>query len=355
MATSSPSTTARATTSSLRPGSCSTTRASAGDSSSFRARSRTAAAAIKLGLQEELALGNLDAERDWGYAKDYVEAMWMMLQEDEPDDYVIATGEAHSVRELVEVAFRQVGLDPEQYVRIDPRFMRPAEVEHLVGRRHEGAQEAWLEAANELRGDGPDDGRLGSRAARERRAEETGGLSSRPRRESATWRSSAGASSAWRWHASCTRGGRTGAWRCSRQAASVGTGQTGHNSGVDPRGDLLRAGLAEGAAVRVRGAGAVRVLRRARDPLQALRQADRGARTPASWGHSTSWSGAVARTACRVCGGCRETRCARWSRTRAAWRHFIRPRRASSTSAAVARSLAAELEEGQVPVVTGAR
>ena len=92
-----------------------------------------AAAAIKLGLQEELALGNLDAERDWGYAKDYVEAMWMMLQEDEPDDYVIATGEAHSVRELVEVAFRQVGLDPEQYVRIDPRFMRPAEVEHLVG------------------------------------------------------------------------------------------------------------------------------------------------------------------------------------------------------------------------------
>ena len=92
-----------------------------------------AAAAIKLGLQEELALGNLDAERDWGYAKDYVEAMWMMLQEDEPDDYVIATGEAHSVRELVEVAFRHVGLDPEQYVRIDPRFLRPAEVEHLVG------------------------------------------------------------------------------------------------------------------------------------------------------------------------------------------------------------------------------
>jgi GDPmannose 4,6-dehydratase len=92
-----------------------------------------AAAAIKLGLQEEVALGNLDAERDWGYAKDYVEAMWMMLQEDEPDDYVIATGVAHSVRELVEVAFRHVGLDPEEYVRIDPRFLRPAEVEHLVG------------------------------------------------------------------------------------------------------------------------------------------------------------------------------------------------------------------------------
>jgi GDPmannose 4,6-dehydratase len=91
------------------------------------------AAAIKLGLQSELALGNLDAERDWGYAKDYVEAMWLMLQEDEPDDYVIATGEAHSVRELVEVAFARVGLDPEPHVRIDPRFLRPAEVEHLVG------------------------------------------------------------------------------------------------------------------------------------------------------------------------------------------------------------------------------
>jgi GDPmannose 4,6-dehydratase len=92
-----------------------------------------AVAAIKLGLAEELALGNLDAERDWGYAKDYVEAMWLMLQQDEPDDYVVGTGEAHSVRELVEVAFEHAGLDPEQYVRTDPRFLRPAEVEHLVG------------------------------------------------------------------------------------------------------------------------------------------------------------------------------------------------------------------------------
>jgi GDPmannose 4,6-dehydratase len=91
------------------------------------------AAAVKLGLQQELALGNLDAERDWGYAKDYVEAMWLMLQEDEPDDYVIATGKAHSVRELVRIAFDHVGLDPDQYVRIDPRFLRPAEVEHLIG------------------------------------------------------------------------------------------------------------------------------------------------------------------------------------------------------------------------------
>jgi GDPmannose 4,6-dehydratase len=92
-----------------------------------------AAAAIKLGLQTEVALGNLDAERDWGYAKDYVEAMWMMLQEDEPDDYVIATGEAHSVRELVDAAFAHVGLDPAEHVRIDERYLRPAEVEHLIG------------------------------------------------------------------------------------------------------------------------------------------------------------------------------------------------------------------------------
>jgi len=91
------------------------------------------AAAIKLGLQDELALGNLDAERDWGYAEDYVEAMWLMLQQDEPEDYVIATGEAHSVRELVQVAFEHVGLDPDNHVRIDPQFLRPAEVEHLVG------------------------------------------------------------------------------------------------------------------------------------------------------------------------------------------------------------------------------
>jgi GDPmannose 4,6-dehydratase len=92
-----------------------------------------AAAAIKLGLADELLLGNLDAERDWGYAKDYVEAMWLMLQRDEPGDYVIATGQAHSVRELMEVAFAHVGLDPERYVGTDPRFLRPAEVEHLVG------------------------------------------------------------------------------------------------------------------------------------------------------------------------------------------------------------------------------
>ena len=91
------------------------------------------AAAIKLGLSDELALGNLDAERDWGYAKDYVEAMWLMLQQEAPDDYVVATGEAHSVRELVDVAFAHVGLEPEDHVRVDPKYLRPAEVEHLIG------------------------------------------------------------------------------------------------------------------------------------------------------------------------------------------------------------------------------
>jgi GDPmannose 4,6-dehydratase len=92
-----------------------------------------AAAAIKLGLQDKLMLGNLDAERDWGYARDYVEAMWLMLQHDEPDDFVIATNEAHSVRELVRIAFDQAGIDPEGYVGQDPKYYRPAEVDHLIG------------------------------------------------------------------------------------------------------------------------------------------------------------------------------------------------------------------------------
>jgi GDPmannose 4,6-dehydratase len=92
------------------------------------------AAAIKHGLAKEIRLGNLDAERDWGYAKDYVEAMWLMLQQDAAEDYVIATGEAHSVRECCQVAFDEAGLgDFEQYVVIDPAFVRPAEVDHLIG------------------------------------------------------------------------------------------------------------------------------------------------------------------------------------------------------------------------------
>ena len=92
-----------------------------------------AAARIKLGLQKELRLGNLDAKRDWGYAADYVKAMWLMLQQDKADDYVIATGETHSVRELVEVAFGAVNLDWKKYVVEDPALRRPAEVDLLVG------------------------------------------------------------------------------------------------------------------------------------------------------------------------------------------------------------------------------
>jgi GDPmannose 4,6-dehydratase len=91
-------------------------------------------ARIKLGLQDELVLGTLDAHRDWGFAGDYVEAMWLMLQQDQPDDYVVATGETHSIREFVDAAFRHVGIEHwERYVRQDERFMRPAEVEFLVG------------------------------------------------------------------------------------------------------------------------------------------------------------------------------------------------------------------------------
>jgi len=92
------------------------------------------AAAIRNGLAKELRLGNLDAERDWGYAEDYVRAMWLMLQHDTPSDYVIATGKTHSVRECCEIAFDEAGLgDYTPYVQIDPAFVRPAEVDQLIG------------------------------------------------------------------------------------------------------------------------------------------------------------------------------------------------------------------------------
>jgi GDPmannose 4,6-dehydratase len=90
-------------------------------------------ARIKLGIDEKLALGNLDAQRDWGFAADYVRAMWLMLQQDRPDDFVVASGETHSVKELVELSFSAVDLDWEQHVMIDERFLRPAEVDLLVG------------------------------------------------------------------------------------------------------------------------------------------------------------------------------------------------------------------------------
>ena len=88
---------------------------------------------IKEGLQNKLYLGNLDAKRDWGYAKEYVEAMWLILQQDKPDDYVIATGETHSVREFLEAAFGHAGLDWKKHVDIDARYYRPAEVDLLIG------------------------------------------------------------------------------------------------------------------------------------------------------------------------------------------------------------------------------
>jgi GDPmannose 4,6-dehydratase len=90
-------------------------------------------ARIKLGLTDELRLGNLDAKRDWGFAGDYVQAMWLMLQQDEPSDYVVATGEEHSVQEFVDLAFERAELDRDRHVIQDPRFLRPAEVDHLVG------------------------------------------------------------------------------------------------------------------------------------------------------------------------------------------------------------------------------
>lgn len=92
-----------------------------------------AVARIALGLSTEVALGNLDAHRDWGFAGDYVRAMWLMLQQGAPDDYVVATGHSHSVRDLVEIAFGHAGLDWEKHVRLDPQLLRPAEVDHLVG------------------------------------------------------------------------------------------------------------------------------------------------------------------------------------------------------------------------------
>ena len=101
-------------------------------------------ARIKLGLRDKLKLGNLDAERDWGYAGDFVHAMWLMLQQSEPDDYVIATGKKHSVRELVRLAFDRVGLDYQQHVEIDPSLYRPAEISHLCGDySHAKARLGW--------------------------------------------------------------------------------------------------------------------------------------------------------------------------------------------------------------------
>ena len=98
-------------------------------------------ARIKLGLDTTLSVGNLDAQRDWGFAGDYVRAMWLMLQQPAPDDYVIATGVSHSVRDLIQIAFARVGLDWEKHVCVDPALLRPAEVEHLLGNATKAKQE----------------------------------------------------------------------------------------------------------------------------------------------------------------------------------------------------------------------
>jgi GDPmannose 4,6-dehydratase len=107
------------------------------------------AAAIRLGLVDELRLGNLESERDWGYAKDYVEAMWLMLQQDQPSDYVVATGEAYSVRECMEIAFDHAGIEIDGHVVVDEALKRPAEVDHLVGDPSKAQRElGWTPRTN---------------------------------------------------------------------------------------------------------------------------------------------------------------------------------------------------------------
>ncbi|MDX2186803.1 MAG: GDP-mannose 4,6-dehydratase [Opitutaceae bacterium] len=111
-----------------------------------------AAARIKLGLQNELFLGNLDSKRDWGFAKEYVEGMWRMLQQDKPDDYVLATGETYTIREFLDAAFEAVDLDWKKYVRFDERFLRPAEVDLLIGDPAKAEKELGWHATTRMRG-----------------------------------------------------------------------------------------------------------------------------------------------------------------------------------------------------------
>jgi GDPmannose 4,6-dehydratase len=108
-----------------------------------------AATRIKLGLQDKLFLGNLEAKRDWGHAEDYVRAMWMMLQQEKPDDYVIATGESHSVQEFAEIVFGKLELDWKKFVEVDPKYFRPAEVDYLKGDASKAAQNLnWAPAVS---------------------------------------------------------------------------------------------------------------------------------------------------------------------------------------------------------------
>jgi GDPmannose 4,6-dehydratase len=110
-----------------------------------------AVARIKYGKQKKLYLGNIDAQRDWGYAKDYIEAMWLMLQQDKPDDYVVATGKTFSVREMCETAFSYVGLNYKDYVEIDPKLYRPAEVERLLGNPKKAKEKLGWEAKTSMK------------------------------------------------------------------------------------------------------------------------------------------------------------------------------------------------------------
>jgi GDPmannose 4,6-dehydratase len=110
-----------------------------------------AATRIKVGLQDKLFLGNLDAKRDWGFAGDYVEAMWRMLQQDTPDDYVVATGESITIRDFLDLSFGRLGLDWQKYVEIDPRYFRPAEVDHLEGDPAKGRKILGWEPKTDIR------------------------------------------------------------------------------------------------------------------------------------------------------------------------------------------------------------
>ena len=132
-----------------------------------------AATRIKLGLQDKLYLGNLDAKRDWGYAKDYVEAMWLMLQQETPEDYVIATGETRSIREFLDATFALLDLDWKQYVEIDPRYFRPTEVDLLLGDPSKAKKHARMGTEDVVPGDGRHHGRARPRP-RQRRSRPPG-------------------------------------------------------------------------------------------------------------------------------------------------------------------------------------